>query len=266
MDLGLAGRAYAVLGGTRGMGFECVNLLAEEGANIAVIARDPSAQQTQFNKLAERHGVKIRGFAGDASVAGGAEGAVAAAIECFGSLDGLAVTNHWMGESRAFLGIDDAEWDGYFQNCLMAAVRAARVALPHMAAHGGGSLVLTTAHSSRAPKPRIAAYAAFKAALNNLVKSLMKEYGPAGVRVNAVAPGAIRTGRYDNRLADLRRERPDVSIEEAEQIMLAKMGLQVALDRIGAPHEVAAMIAFLLSERAGYVTGLIANVDGGTDY
>ena len=266
MDLGLAGRAYAVLGGTRGMGFECVRLLAEEGANIAVISRDPSAQQARFDELAECYGVKIVGIAADASSSGQAEAAVAAAIKRFKTLDGLAVTNHWMGKSRDFVKINDEEWDAYFQNSLMVAVRAARAALPHLAANGGGSLVLTTAYSSRAPKPDILAYAAFKAALNNLVGSLMKAYGPSGVRVNAVAPGAIRTGRYETRLADLRRDKPDLAQEEADQIMLEKMGLQVALNRIGSPSEVAEMIVFLLSQRAGYATGLIANVDGGTDF
>lgn len=266
MNLGLAGRAYAVLGGTRGMGFESVRLLAEEGANIAVISRNPSAQQARFDELAERHGIEIAGIAADASLPGEVEAAVASAIDCFGTLRGLAVTNHFMGESRDFLGIGDEEWDAYFQYGLMAAVRAARVSLPHMAANGGGSLVLTTAFSSRAPKPAISAYAAFKAALNNLVKSLMKVYGQAGVRVNAVAPGAIRTGRYDARLAKMRCDRPDLAGQEAERIMLEKMDMKVALGRIGDPREVAEMIVFLLSERAAYTTGLIANIDGGTDF
>jgi len=98
------------------------------------------------------------------------------------------------------------------------------------------------------------------------VKSLAKSYGPTNVRVNAVAPGAIRTGRYDERLTALRAERQDISREEAETIMLQAMEMKVALNRIGDPSEVAELIVFLLSARAAYAAGLIANIDGGTDF
>ncbi|WP_338113164.1 SDR family NAD(P)-dependent oxidoreductase [Sphingopyxis panaciterrulae] len=181
-------------------------------------------------------------------------------------MSGMAVTNYWMGTSRDFVAINDTEWEQYFQNSLMAAMRAARSALPHMAENGGGSFVITSAYSARAPKSFIPAYAAFKAALNNLVKSLAKSYGPTNVRVNAVAPGAIRTGRYDERLTALRAERQDISREEAETIMLQAMEMKVALNRIGDPSEVAELIVFLLSARAAYAAGLIANIDGGTDF
>jgi NAD(P)-dependent dehydrogenase (short-subunit alcohol dehydrogenase family) len=248
------------------MGWETVRLLAEEGANVVVISRNPGVISAQIYDLASHYGVAITGIAADASIAGNVEAAIAEAIERFGHLHGLAVTNHWMGMTRDFVGIDDSEWEQYFQNSLMAAVRAARVILPHMAAQGGGSLVLTTAYSSRAPKAYIPAYAAFKAALNNLVKSLAKTYGQAGVRVNGVAPGAIRTGRYDARLESLFKQRPGIARAEAERIMLDTLDMKVALERIGDPAEVAELIVFFLSKRAAYMTGVIANVDGGTDF
>ena len=266
MDLGLAGKTYAILGGTRGMGRETVRLLAEEGANVAVISRNANSCQAEFDQLARRCSVEIMTVCADASQTGSMSVAIGSVIQRFGGLRGTAVTNHWMGQARCFEAIDDDEWEQYFQNSLMAAVRTARAVLAYLEQSGGGSLVLTTAYSSRAPKAYIPAYAAFKASLNNLVKSLAKSYGPAGVRVNAVAPGAIRTGRYDDRLAELRRERADITKHEAERIMLERMGMQVALNRIGDPAEVAELIVFLLSERAGYTTGLVANVDGGTDF
>ena len=266
MDLGLSGKACAVLGGTRGIGYETVRLLAEEGTNIAVISRDPLAMKPELDELVARCGVEIIALPADAALAGEVESAIETAIDHFGGIQGLAITNHWMGQARTFADMDDAEWGEYFQNSLMGAVRAARAVLPHMAKAGAGNLVFTSAYSARAPKPFIPAYAAFKAALANLVKSLAKTYGPNGIRVNAVAPGAIRTGRYEERLADLRKEQPDIEIAQAENKMLEKMGMQPALGRIGDPSEVADLIVFLLSQRAAYTTGLIANIDGGTDF
>lgn len=266
MDLGLAGKAYAIIGGTSGMGREVVRLLAQEGANVAVISRSAASHQAEFDQLAQQHGVEILALSADASRPNEIEGTTASIIDRFGKLRGLAITNHWMGQARTFEGIDDDEWADYFQNSLMAAVRAARAVLPHMAQNGAGSVVLTTAYSSRAPKANIPAYAAFKAAINNLVKSLAKSYGSNGIRVNAVAPGAIRTGRYEERLAELRRDRADITQQEAEAIMLQRMDMKVALERIGDPAEVAELIVFLLSDRAAYTTGLVANIDGGTDF
>jgi NAD(P)-dependent dehydrogenase (short-subunit alcohol dehydrogenase family) len=266
MDIGIAGRSYVVLGGTRGVGWETVRLLAEEGANVAVLSRNANTSSAAFADLSKRNGVRVIGVAADASAPGSVEAAVSAAQATLGPLRGMAVTNHWMGPSRNFSATDETEWELYFQHSLMAAVRAGRAILPHLADQGGGSFVLTTAYSSRAPKPYIPAYAAFKAALNNLTKSLAKTYGAAGVRVNAVAPGALRTGRYEERLADLRQKQPEIGLAEAERTMLGAMDMKVALERIGDPSEVADLIVFLLSERAAYTTGVIANIDGGTDF
>lgn len=263
MDLGIRDRAYAIVGGSRGMGWETARRLAAEGARVAIVSRKPEEAAAA---LATEYGGTVIGLAADAVVAGEVEAAIERAIRTIGPLRGLAVTNHWMGASRDFATLMDAEWSDYFQHSLMAAVRACRTILPALAAQGGGTIVLTSAYSARAPKPYLVGYAAFKAALNNLTKTLAKAYGPQGVRVNAVAPGAVRTGRYNARMEALRAEQPDISRADAERRMLAAMDMKVALERIGEPGEVADMIAFLLSERAAYTTGLIANIDGGTDF
>lgn len=266
MELGLSGKACLVLGGTCGIGLETVRLLAEEGADVAVISRDPKTVRPELAMLAKRCRVEIIALPADAASPGEVEDAIAAAAEQFGGLWGLAITSHWMGQSRTFADTDDAEWNQYFQHSLMGAVRAIRAAVPHMVEARAGTVVMTSAYSARAPKPFIPAYAAFKAALANLTKSLAKTYGPEGVRINAVAPGAIRTGRYEQRLAALRNDQPDIELEHAEKEMLQQMGMRPALGRIGDPTEVADLIVFLLSQRAAYTTGLIANIDGGTDF
>jgi NAD(P)-dependent dehydrogenase (short-subunit alcohol dehydrogenase family) len=160
--------------------------------------------------------------------------------------------------------MDDAEWQHFFQDVMMGSVRCCQAVVPHLLAGGGGQIVLTGAFSARSPKPYVFAYAAFKSALLNVTKNLAKSYGPAGIRVNCVCPGAIATERSNARLEALAAEFPDR--REAERHLLGQYKMNVALERLGRPEEVGEMIAILLSERAAYATGLIANLDGGTDF
>jgi NAD(P)-dependent dehydrogenase (short-subunit alcohol dehydrogenase family) len=266
MDLGVRGRAYMIIGGATGIGWETARLLAAEGAALSIVSRAPDRHQEALDALARDNDTNVVAIAGDISLPGSIEAALDQAIAALGPISGLAITSHFMGQDGRFAAMSDEDWQRYFQNSLMGAVRACRAILPHMIGNSGGAIVLTSAYSSRAPKPAIAAYAAFKAALNNLAKTLAKTHGRDQIRVNVVAPGAIKTGRFEARMATLARQRPGLDLSTAEQLLLERMDMSVALGRIGEPAEVADMIAFLLSNRATYTTGLIANVDGGTDF
>jgi NAD(P)-dependent dehydrogenase (short-subunit alcohol dehydrogenase family) len=266
MDLGVREQSYVMVGGSSGIGWETACLLAAEGANVAILSRSPETIASKVEDLARQYGVRALAIAADVAGPDDLDRAIGYAVAALGPPRGLAVTNHWMTANGSFAAMADVDWDMFHQNSLMGAVRACRAVLPHMTANGGGTIVLTSAYSSRAPKPFIAGYAVFKAAINNLTKVLAKSYGAQGVRVNAVAPGAVKTGRYDARLAAMIAQDPSLSPAAAEREMLSQMGMTVALGRIGERSEVADMIAFLLSERAAYTTGLIANVDGGTDF
>lgn len=270
MDLQLTDGGYTVIGASQGVGLETVRFLLEDGCCVVAASRNASKSADLLNLAAS---ADDRLFICDTDVTDPSAivELVEQSLKRFGSITGLALCNHWMGQSRSFAATDDAEWDEAFQNSLMAAVRTVRAFAPVMNAGNQhraerGSIVLTTAYSARAPKPAIPAYAVFKAALENLVKGLAKTYGPSGIRVNAVAPGAMRTGRYKNRLARLRKSDPAISMADAEAAMMADIGMSPALNRIGDPAEIAALIVFLLSPRSSYTTGLIANVDGGTDF
>jgi len=265
MDLGVRDRAYIVVGGSRGMGWETVRLLAENGGNVAVISRNPDGVRTACAALAADHGVAIVPLAADVTRSGSVEDAIGRAVARFGRIRGLAVTNFSRSHSGPFHEIGDAEWDYFHQDVLMGTVRGIRAIVPHMIAETGGQIVVTSAYSVRAPKPFLSAYASYKAALVNLTKNLAKAYGGQGIRVNAVCPGFIDTERSQARTAKLIAEH-GVDGAEAERMLLRDVKMQVALDRLGKPAELGEMIAFLLSERAAYTTGLIANVDGGTDF
>jgi NAD(P)-dependent dehydrogenase (short-subunit alcohol dehydrogenase family) len=266
MDLGVRGRLYVLIGGSRGMGWECARLLAAEGARIAIVCRNPEAIADEAAELERMHGTQVKAFAADVAQPGSVEAALDQIVAQSGAPRGLALTNHWMNSNAVIGDVSDNDWDQLYQNSLMAAVRTCREVIPLMAQNGGGSIVITSAYSSRAPKPKLVAYATFKAALNTLTKALAKTCGPDGIRVNCVAPGAIKTGRYKARMAALMKQRPDLTPSEADRRILAGVEMNVALGRYGEPAEVADMIVFLLSERSGYTTGLIANIDGGTDF
>jgi NAD(P)-dependent dehydrogenase (short-subunit alcohol dehydrogenase family) len=118
----------------------------------------------------------------------------------------------------------------------------------------------------RAPKPHQAPYASLKAGVATLTKTIAKSYGPQGVRANCVCPGATETEILAAMRVAYARDRGWPEAEALERVMVEEWGMHVALGRAGKPDEVGAVIAFLLSERAGYVTGALVNVDGGTDF
>lgn len=269
MDLGVAGKAFVIVGGTTGMGFAAATELARDGADVALLARDGDRARERADALAHEHGVRAVGIAADGTARDRAlDAAIGAAESELGPLRGLAVTAGPMNQQGPFVEHGDDSWDWYYEVILMMTVRACRAVIPRLVANGGGTIVTTAAYSVRAPKVLIPPYTSMKAAVLTLSKILAKTHGGDGIRVNTVCPGLFDTEVNDFIRAQ-RAEEYGVPLEDAIYTHLSSnpaWNMRVALDRGGRPREAGELIAFLLSDRAAYMTGAVINIDGGTDF
>lgn len=265
MDLGLAGRTYVVVGGTRGMGLAAAQTIAEEGGNLALLARDADRLATVVKDLQNRHGVEVSGHPADASDTGAVCAALTTAIDRHGGVDGMAVVAGPMREYGDLASLTDEAWDFYYQSHLMVTVRSCRALIPHLVERGGGAIVTTGAYSVRAQKPAVVHLTAMKSAIVSVTKNIAKTYGPAGIRANCVCPGMIDTDLVPVDRGDL-AARYGSDSNALYRYAEAEWGMKLALGRVGQPAEVGALMAMLLSDRIGYVTGATVNIDGGTDF
>lgn len=265
MDLGLGGNAYVVVGGSKGMGLHAARRLASEGANVAIVGRSESSQRVAA-ELVEEFGIRAVGYAADAAAPGPIDQAIAQALADFGRIHGLLATPGSTDHNGTLLEMSDQDWELNFQDVLMSQVRSCRAILPHLIERGGGTLVTTGAYSIRAPKPFLFAYASLKAALVNFTKNVAKTYGAEGVRANCICPGATETEQLEAQRLEAARAY-GLPVEEAlEHVMFEEWKMPVAMRAVGRPQDVADLMVFALSERAGYLTGATINIDGGTDF
>jgi 3-oxoacyl-[acyl-carrier protein] reductase len=266
MDLGLANKTYLVVGGTDGMGLATAHALGTEGAGLAIVARRKERLDSVIGQLRERHSVPVTGYAADAGGPAGIDGVVEQVILEHGRLDGLAVL---AGPTQAYgdvLALTDADWDFYVQNHLMLTVRSCRAAIPHFISSGGGAIVTAGAYSIHVQKPSVVHLTAVKSAIVSVTKNIAKTYGPQGIRANCVCPGMIDTASVPADRDQLVAEYGLPSSEALYRYAEEKWGMTVALRRVGQPDEVGALVAMLMSDRIGYVTGATINIDGGTDF
>lgn len=267
MDLGVRGKGYLIFGGTAGIGRAAAEVLAADGARVAVVGRRRDRAESAASEMCEATGSEVVALVGDLTQSGEAERLVADAVERLDGLRGMAVTTGLgMHGQRTLADASDDDWRATFDDVLLATVAACRAAIPALVERGGGSVVTTAAYSVRAPKPHQVPYGALKAGVATMSKALAKAHGPDGVRVNCVCPGATETEVLASMRGHYARERGWPVDEALERVMAEEWGMKVALGRAGRPEEVGDVIAFLLSERAGYLTGALINVDGGTDF
>jgi NAD(P)-dependent dehydrogenase (short-subunit alcohol dehydrogenase family) len=246
------------------MGLAAARVLAADGARVALAGRDANRA---YAAAAGVEGPFVTAVIGDVSHPGEAGRLVTAAVEALGGLDGIAVTTGTSRAAHSSLGAaSGADWVETFDDVLMGTVRAVEAALPHLVEGGGGTIVTTAAYSIHAYHPERLPYVVMKTGVAAFTKTIAKEFGPRGVRANCVCPGAVETdglAAMRRQLAEARGLPPEGILEK---VMVEEWHMDVALGRPGRPEEVGDLFAFLLSPRAGYLTGAIINIDGGTDF
>jgi 3-oxoacyl-[acyl-carrier protein] reductase len=241
MDLGLQGKRCLVTGSTGGIGLETARLLAREGASVVTCARGAAPS------VGEAAHVQA-----DLARAGEPERAVADA----GPLDVL-VNNVGAAYHRDFLEVTDEQWQELWELNVMSYVRAVRAAVPGMRERGGGAIVNVSSTAGKRPSTGMPDYSVTKAAVLSLSRVVADLYARDGIRCNAVAPGPTATEAWLGKggLAEQQGDRDDV---------LRKVAAGRPIGRLAEPAEIAAVIAFLCSDRASYVTGAAWSADGGT--
>jgi 3-oxoacyl-[acyl-carrier protein] reductase len=236
-----------VTGSSRGIGAEIAVKAGAEGATVAVHFQSSAEGAQRTLARVREAGADGEAFCADVADGPQAERLVAQVIDRFGRVDGL-VNNAGKTQVGPFLSIDPAEWDEVIRTDLTAAFHTCRAALPSMVERGSGSIVNIASRLGQMGITETAAYSAAKAGLIGLTRSLAREFGTKGVRINAVAPGVTLTEMTE-----------DLVDTEAGKARLRDM----ALGRFGRADEVADAVIFLLSDRASLFTGQTLNPNSG---
>ncbi len=252
MELGLRGRVAAVAASSKGLGRAVAVALAREGCDVAICARDASALSNAEDEIRDA-GVRVHATALDLSRPGAAETFVDGAAETFGRLDVL-FTNTGGPPAGSWDSFGDEQYAAALNTNLLAHVRMARAAVPHMRRGGYGRIIMLGSLSMKQPIRGLVLSTTARAGLTGFAKSLADEIAPLGITVNCIAPGRILTDRL--------RSIAELSGEPIERALKA-LETDIPLGRMGAPDELAALAVFLASERASYVTGTVIPVDGG---
>ena len=252
MNLEIADKVAIVTGSSKGLGFATARALVEEGCRVTICARGEARLQEAVGELRRLAGAddRILSAAADVSTADGVETVVRRTVDAFGGLD-ILVNNVGVAKGAGIADTTDAEWQEAFDQTLFPAVRASRLAVPLMRKRGGGAIVMIASIWGRESGGRMT-YNAVKAAEISLAKAMAQQLARDNIRVNSVAPGSIRFpgGSWDRRVQD----DPEGMSEFVKR--------ELPFGRFGRPEEVGAVVAFLVSPRASWISGASVPVDG----
>ena len=257
MDLELNGKVAIIGGASKGLGRACAQVLAEEGAKVAVCSRTNADLERAAGEIQESTGAEVLTYAADLDRLDSITGLIAATLERFGGIDILVNNSGGPPLSRAATAGEDV-WETAVQRSLIFFGRMCREGIPHLQQRGGGRIINILASTVYNPIPNLALSGATRMGVVAYAKSLADEVGKDNILVNNVCPGSILSERMLSNVT-ARANELGITVEEG----LARRASETALGRVGQPEELANLVAFLASERSTYITGTTILVDGG---
>ncbi|HPQ60084.1 MAG TPA: SDR family oxidoreductase [Syntrophales bacterium] len=257
MDLGLKGKVVLVSGGSMGLGKAVALEMGREGARVAIGSLDDAYLAAAAEEVREKTGAEVIAVPADVSDPGQAKGFVRKALEHFGTVD-ILVNNAGGPPSVGFLDIDDKLWEYGFRLNLLSTIVMTREAVPVMKEKKWGRIINMTSISVKQPIDGLMLSNTIRSGVIGFAKTLSNELAPFNVTVNSVCPGYTLTDRVRN-LAKTIAERENTTPEA----VIGKWEEAIPMKRLGTPEDFAALVTFLASEQAGYITGAAIQIDGG---
>jgi len=257
MNLGLTNRVAIVAAASTGLGRAVATELSREGARVAICARTAAALAQTAQEISRETGQEVFHQPVDVTDAAAVAAFVAAVAQRFGRVD-ICITNSGGPPSKLFKDTNSSDWQSAVNLLLMSTVSFARETLPHMQKNNWGRFITITSYAVKQPVDGLLLSNSVRSAVTGLARTLANEYAAYGITVNNVCPGYTGTDRLSE-LVEAISSRTGATSEE----IYAGWQRQIPAGRIGKPEELAAVVAFLASERASYVNGTSIAVDGG---
>jgi len=257
VDLGLRGKVALVAAASQGLGRAAAFAFAREGCKVAICARNAATLEDTANAIRKETKADVVAIAADISRADGVKAFADGALRAFGGVDVL-VPNAGGPPPGGFETLADDQWAKGWELTFQSTVRLVRACLPSMRTRGGGAVVAILSMSVRQPIDNLVLSNSLRLGVVGALKTLAREVAKDRIRVNGVAPGWIAT----DRTIQLHRDRAERERRRIEDVQAAVLQ-EIPMGRMGTAEEVADLIAFLASDRAAYITGVIAQIDGG---
>jgi NAD(P)-dependent dehydrogenase (short-subunit alcohol dehydrogenase family) len=252
LELGLKGKVAIVTGGSEGLGRACAERFAVSGARVAMCARRKDVLEGAANAIRKATGADVLALPTDVTRQADVEAFVSAVVQRFGGVDVL-VNNAGTSSAAGFEAVDEQAWQYDFDLKVMGAIRFCRLVIPHMKARGGGAIINVTTIGGKAPAAKALPTSLTRAAGINLTKSLANEYAADQIRVNTICLGVVKSAQWTRRLTG----DPEAFYKDVVQKR------RIPIGRVGEAEEFADLVAFLVSDRARFITGTAVNFDGG---
>lgn len=257
MDLGIEGKVAAVGGASTGLGKAVAWALAREGARVAICARDADRLENTGLALNRASGREIFAYPCDLASESGPNDFVEASVKQFGRLD-ILVCNAGGPPATVSSTTPPEAWSEALELSLLSTIRLSQAAIPYMRKHGWGRIICLTSVSVKSPLPGMVLSNTARPGVVGYAKTVAEEFAANGITVNVVCPGYMATDRLEE-LAEKRARDSDKSVED----VMSEMVANIPAGRLGDPKELGDLVAFLASDRAGYITGATIQIDGG---